>query len=186
MGGGADRALHRPQRRGQRLEPAQLPRQRRGAPVLSRRDDVVGGGRQPGLPGRQEHGRGTAAAFRDGGHDGVPGGVRFGHNRTGRVAHLVGRTRRQRRAGVLAGEQPQPRQEPHAPCVMTSRARRRGIHPPGQRRPLSAGHSTACARDGGARLDVDSIAHARSEVTEVMSGEQARSGPASTAYLANS
>jgi hypothetical protein len=71
---GADRELHRPQRRGERLEPAQRPGQRCGAAVLSRRDDVGCRGREPGLPGRQEQGRRIAAAFRDGGHGGLPGG----------------------------------------------------------------------------------------------------------------
>ena len=49
-------------------------------------------GRQSGLPGCQEHGRGTAAAFRDGSYGGLPGGAGFGHDRPGRLARFAGRT----------------------------------------------------------------------------------------------
>ena len=121
----AQLGLRRPQRRGERLEPAPGPRQRRGpgAGVLSRRDDLTCRGRQPGLPARQEHGRGTAAAFRDGGHSGLPGGTGFGNDRPGRLAHFAGGIGR-RRAGAVPGEQPQSRQPQHAPGVTLSRAMR--------------------------------------------------------------
>ena len=72
---------------------------------------------------RQEHGRGTAAAFRDGGHSGLPGGAGFGNDRPGRLAHFAGGIGR-RRAGAVPGEQPQSRQPQHAPGVTLSRAMR--------------------------------------------------------------
>ena len=94
--------------------------------MLSRRDDLICRGRQPGLPGRQEHRRGTAAAFRDSGHGGLPGGAGFGHDRPGRLARFAGGTGRQRRAGAVPGQQPQSRQARHAPGVTLSRAVRCG------------------------------------------------------------
>jgi hypothetical protein len=110
----------------ERLEPAQGPRRRRGAAARSRPGEVLCRGRQPGLPGRQEHGRGTAAALRDDGHGGLPGGAGFGHDRPGRVAHFAGRAGRQRRAGAAPGEQPRSCQARHAPGITLSAAVRCG------------------------------------------------------------
>ena len=110
----AGHVLHRPDRRRQRLEPAQVTAQLGEVLRPGRGDGVTGRGREPAQPHAQQD-AGARAAPRHG-PDLTPRGFGLGQDRVGGVGDLGHGQPRARRLGVVTSEHPQREQVRQATC----------------------------------------------------------------------